>query len=144
MHEWAIARSMIYYLEKLAAEKGRRVSRVSIRVGALSGVSVEVLREALRMAEKSEKLRGARFHVGVEEMAFRCETCGRRWGSGEAREQIARELGEVEEGPAHFFPELCVAFVRCPGCGSSNISMEKCWDAWIAKVSFGRGEGWST
>jgi hydrogenase nickel incorporation protein HypA/HybF len=87
---------------------------------------------ALRLLMTGPVLGGARVHVRVKKATFTCRKCNSEWGMAEAQKQLAK----VPEGlrvmepdsrelPLHFLPFLYPAFIRCPKCGSSDISSKE-------------------
>ncbi len=124
MHEWAIAEGVVSAVSKLAEERGKEVMRVKIVVGELSGYEIEVLDTALKSLSIDTPLRKARFEIVVEPTQFKCNFCGFEWGMPEVRGQLAEIFGsENAETPMHYIPELAVAFLKCPKCGSPDFTI---------------------
>lgn len=99
MHELSIAQSIVDSArEQAAAHDGRRVLRIGVRVGEISGVAVEALEFCFAMTVKDTEFDGAALEVEKVAVRYRCRQCG------------------VEFHPREFLAE-------CPSCGSAAASM---------------------
>ncbi len=117
MHELSIAMALVEQVEAVVRErKAAGVAKVSVTVGALSGVDSEALREAFPLAAEGSVVAGADLVIEGVEAAVRCRGCGKRsrpeppficcgeCGSGEVDLEAGRELYihaidiDVEEG----------------------------------------------
>ncbi len=99
MHELSIAQSIADSArEQAAAHGGRRVLRIGVRVGELSGVAVDALQFCFGMTVQGTDLDGAALETEAIPVRYRCPQC-------------AHEFHPVE-----FLP-------RCPGCGGDGSSM---------------------
>jgi hydrogenase nickel incorporation protein HypA/HybF len=99
MHELSIAQALVEQVEAVAAkEQASRVARVSIVVGALSGVDPEALRAAFPLVAEGTVAGGA--ELEIEQVAARvsCRVCGR-------------------ESAAEGF------FMVCGACGSKDVEL---------------------
>jgi len=77
VHEAAIAQSLLEIVKEQALLHGaRRVSRVRVRVGALSGVVPEALTFAFEAMSKGGIAEGAVLEVEEVPSRIRCEDCG--------------------------------------------------------------------
>lgn len=116
MHESAIALAIAREAGKLAGSLETRPRLVEVVVGELQNLDLEVLGEYLRMY-LADTLPGVEYQVKTEPPLLRCEQCGYEWRldleslSPEAREAI------------HFLPEALHAYVKCPRCGSRDVSL---------------------
>src|SRR5512139_4044981 len=99
MHELSIAQSIVDSArEHAAAHGGRRVLRVGVRVGEISGVAVDALEFCFGMTVKDTDLDGAALDFERVPVRYRCGGC-------------AHEFHPVE-----FLAE-------CPACGHSGSTM---------------------
>jgi hydrogenase nickel incorporation protein HypA/HybF len=114
MHELSLANRLVQVAEESAREAGAaRVTAVTLRVGDLSGVSVEALRFAYDVAAAGTMLEGSRLEVRtvavtvycprcerVAELAsvqnFRCPACDTPTGDVRAGRELEIESLEVE------------------------------------------------
>ncbi len=91
MHEVAIAQGLLEIVKEQAAlYRAQKVTKVKVKVGALTGVLPEALRFAFEALSRGEVTEGAVLEVEVMPVKVRCESCG------------------VMEG---------VPFLLCPNCG---------------------------
>ncbi len=99
MHELSIAQSIADAAREHAARNGaRRVLRIGVRVGEISGVAADALRFCFEMTVKHTDLDGAVLDLEPVPVGYRCASC-------------AHEFHPVE-----FLGE-------CPACGTSGASM---------------------
>lgn len=76
MHEFSIARSLITQCERIATENGcSRLSRVKVKIGALSGVETELLNGAFRELSRETVADGATLSIETGKIVFRCGSC---------------------------------------------------------------------
>jgi len=76
MHELSIAQSIVDAAREQAAAHGsRRVLRVGVRVGELSGVAVDALQFCFGMTVKDTELDGAVLETEAVAVRFRCGAC---------------------------------------------------------------------
>lgn len=96
MHELSIAQSLLEILEQEAKARGAaKVTRVKLRIGALSGVVREALEFAFEVASGGTVAEGASLEIEEVPVRIRCPRCG-------VLEQ---------EGP----------FLVCPRCGEVGV-----------------------
>jgi len=142
LHELSIAQNIVdAALEEADKAGAEKVLSIEIKVGELMQVEVDVLREALGLLMKGKRLEGASVKLDLVRASFSCSKCGETWGMEEARRQLAgvpdelrvREPDSVEL-PLHFLPQLYPAFLRCPRCGSSDVSVTAGEDIWLRRV----------
>jgi hydrogenase nickel incorporation protein HypA/HybF len=99
MHELSIAQSIVDSAREHAAlNGGRRVLRIGVRVGEVSGVAVEALEFCFGMTVKGTDLDGALLDLEAVPVRYRCGSCGH------------------EFRPVEFLAD-------CPACGSTGSSM---------------------
>jgi hydrogenase nickel incorporation protein HypA/HybF len=99
MHELSIAQSIVDSArEQAAAHGGKRVLRIGVRVGEISGVAVEALEFCFGMTVKDTDLDGAALELERIPVRYRCGACGH------------------EFQPVEFLAD-------CPSCGSAGAAM---------------------
>jgi len=99
MHELSIAQSIVDSArEHAAAHGGRRVLRIGVRVGEISGVAVESLEFCFGMTVKDTDLDGATLDLEPVPIRYRCASC------------------RHEFRPVEFLAD-------CPACGSVGADM---------------------
>lgn len=142
MHELGIARGIVDSAEA-EAEKARakKVVSVEVEVGELMQLDVPALEGALKSLMRGPTLEDAQIQVRLAGASFTCRRCGEEWGMGEARRQLAAVPDDLKvkepdslELPLHFLPYLYPAFVKCPACGSSDVSVSGGEDVKIARL----------
>jgi hydrogenase nickel incorporation protein HypA/HybF len=74
MHELGITRNIVAIVGDAA--KGRRVSRVTLEVGKLSGVMADAIAFCFDMVARDTELDGATLEINEIEGHARCLTCG--------------------------------------------------------------------
>lgn len=132
MHELSLAQNVVdQVLAEAEARGATKVDELEIGVGELMQIDRRAFSQALKVLMAGPELEGARVRVRLEKAAFSCKRCGRRWGMAE----VSKQLSQVPDGilvrepedkalPLHFLPYLYPAFVKCPACGSSDITAE--------------------
>ena len=77
MHELSLCRSLIRQASRVAAEHGAPgIRRVCVRIGPLSGVEVELMREAFPLASRDTPAEGARLEIATSPVRVHCPRCG--------------------------------------------------------------------
>jgi hydrogenase nickel incorporation protein HypA/HybF len=74
MHELAITQNIVAIVEEAA--KGRRVRRVTLEIGALSGVMSEAIAFCFDVVTAGTALEGASLEIEEIEGRARCDACG--------------------------------------------------------------------
>jgi hydrogenase nickel incorporation protein HypA/HybF len=74
MHELGIARNIVAIVGDAA--QGRRVRRVTLELGKLSGVMAEAILFCFAAAAEGTALQGARLEIRQIEGRARCDDCG--------------------------------------------------------------------
>jgi hydrogenase nickel incorporation protein HypA/HybF len=96
MHEVGIIRNLIDMVEAEARSQGAaRVTKVSLRLGEVAGVSREALELAFEAMKKATLAAGAKLEVKTIRLRAQCDGCG-----------------EVKCSAAHFN-------LLCPHCGDA-------------------------
>jgi len=124
-----IAQNIVDTVLSEAEKKGaKRITEISVDVGQLMQLDRDALAFGLKLLMRGPTLRGARVRVRVRKASFSCRRCNSEWGMAEAQKQLAEvpdalrvREPDSKELPLHFLPYLYPAFIRCPGCGSSDI-----------------------
>jgi hydrogenase nickel incorporation protein HypA/HybF len=99
VHELSIAQSIVDSAREHAVKNGgRRVLRIGVRVGEISGVAVEALEFCFGMTVKGTDLDGAVLDLERVPVSYRCGSC------------------RHEFHPVEFLAD-------CPACGSTGSSM---------------------
>ena len=74
----SVAQNLLGLLEEEARRRGaRRITRVRLRIGELSGIEPELLDTAFRYLSPGTLAEGARLDLQVEPLIGRCESCGK-------------------------------------------------------------------
>jgi hydrogenase nickel incorporation protein HypA/HybF len=142
LHELGIAQSIVdAAVDEADKAKAKRVISVDVEVGELMQLDVKALEGALKLLMTGPKLEDAEVEVRVINASFSCRRCGKEWGMGETKRQLAavpddlriREPDSVEL-PLHFLPHLYPSFVKCPSCGSSDTSATRGEDIHVTRV----------
>lgn len=77
MHELAVCQALIAQVEQVAAKEGAiRVTAVTLRVGPLSGVEPQLLKDAWPMASTGSVAQGAGLRVETMPVRVQCLACG--------------------------------------------------------------------
>lgn len=99
MHEYGIAQSLIESCEKHARENSaKKVTKVVVKIGILSGVEPHLLREAYEMFRLGTVCGDAELVLNLQKVKVHCNVCGHE--------------AELEKNE----------FV-CPKCGSFDINV---------------------
>ena len=130
MHELSIAQSIIDYAVAEAEEKkAKRVREIQIEVGELMQVDLNSLKALVKVLLADPRLNGCKVGWRKVSAHFLCRKCGRSWGMHEAKRQLQGTVDTLlvrepdsKELPLHFFPGLYTSFLRCPRCGSADLS----------------------
>lgn len=80
MHELGITRNIVAIVADHA--KGRKVTRVAVDVGRLSGVTSEAIRFSFDVVTQGTPLEGAHLEVRDIDGRARCRTCGTEFDVG--------------------------------------------------------------
>lgn len=76
MHEFSICRGLLDQVDRIAAAHGaRRVARVTLRIGPLSGVETALLERAFAAARAGTVAATAELDIETAEVRVRCRAC---------------------------------------------------------------------
>lgn len=77
MHELAICQSLMQQVETIAErEQARRIISITLRIGPLSGVESELLRQAFPVASAGTVAEQALLEIESQPVRIRCDQCG--------------------------------------------------------------------
>lgn len=128
MHEWALAEAVVSAAQDVMRREGlRELSKVWVAVGELQQVDLEIFKFALSQL-KRPILGDVEFLVESVPAEFRCRICSREWFF--RSEKVDEDAAEA----IHFIPEAAHAYVRCPGCGSSDFEVVGGRGVWLKCV----------
>ncbi len=116
VHEWALAESILLYIENQGV---RRARRVVVKIGVLQSIDREILEFALREISRERGLEINEFTILEEEPLLKCNRCGFQWSIDPSK--ISEDIREA----IHFLPESIYAYFRCPNCGSIDFEIVK-------------------
>jgi hydrogenase nickel incorporation protein HypA/HybF len=123
MHELSIASAIVDTALRHAA--GRRVTQVSLQVGALRQVVPDSLRFYFEIVARDTACDGARLELEPITAWLRCPTCGHEWDPAppavESGASTAARLGYASLGHEALEPML-PAF-RCPACERADTEV---------------------
>jgi len=130
MHEWKLASGVVSSLLDYARSRdGVRIISATVKVGTLSMIDPQIMKEALATISKEAGMGDIEFRVERAETHFTCMKCGTDWTFRDVEEDlranvpddllISDESGD-KDMPMHYFPELVHAWMRCPKCGSRD------------------------
>ena len=76
MHELSVCLSLLREVERIAREnKARRVTKIAVTVGPLSGVEPDLLRNAYPLAVAGTLAEAAELVIDVSDIVVRCSVC---------------------------------------------------------------------
>ncbi len=76
MHELAICQSLMQQVETIAArEQARRITSITLRIGPLSGVEAELLRQAFPVASAGTHAENAKLEIEPQPVRIHCNQC---------------------------------------------------------------------
>ena len=121
MHEWSLAYAVIGTTLDYCRKKRAKKARVSILVGELQQIEMEIFKFALDEIISAHSECVISYSVRVEKAAFKCRACGKEWSFNKKDEKLSKESAEF----VHFVPDVIHAFTRCPACGSPDFEITK-------------------
>lgn len=99
MHEYSIVQSLLDMCEEHAkANDASKVTKVTVKIGKLSGVEPHLLQTAFDTFKEKTVCDGAEFDMKIQGVVIECKNCF-----------VRSELGEN--------------VFKCPECGSTDISI---------------------
>jgi hydrogenase nickel incorporation protein HypA/HybF len=132
MHEWALAEAVIAAASQIVKKEGlREVKEVTIKVGQLQQVELDILQFALSQL-KPDSFKGAKFRVTRAKTELKCRVCGHTW--------LFKKQG-LDESTAeaiHFVPEVAHTYLKCPKCGSPDFEFVKGRGVWLENIKGAR------
>jgi hydrogenase nickel incorporation protein HypA/HybF len=132
MHEWALAEAVITAASEIAVkEKLKKITEVTVKVGKLQQVEVDILRFALSQL-KPANFENAKFRITRAKTRLKCRACGHAWLF---RKQ---ELDESTAQAIHFVPEVAHAYIKCPKCGSPDFEIAEGRGVWLENIKGAR------
>lgn len=128
MHEWTIAEGIVSTVLKYAENhEAKKIVKVNLKVGELSQLDVEILKDAIKMLSQGTIMEEAEIVFKIEKASFKCLNCNYTWDFDSVRKKLLEMFcGEnVEEcdNPVHYVPDLINAFIKCPKCGSPDFEI---------------------
>jgi hydrogenase nickel incorporation protein HypA/HybF len=121
MHEWALADAVVTAIRGTLGDKEPSSLRsVRILIGELQAVDREIFSFGLSTLLVPFGIAPQAIVLETEKAELACRACGRRWSLAEDS-----AVTEDQREAIHFLPEAAHAFIRCPGCGSADFSVEK-------------------
>ena len=77
MHELSVCQALVRQLEEIARrECAARITKVTVRIGPLSGVEPQLLRQAYPIASAGSAAADAELVLETQSIRVLCETCG--------------------------------------------------------------------
>jgi hydrogenase nickel incorporation protein HypA/HybF len=80
MHELSLARDLLATIERKVADSDVRVVRITVSIGAATGIVPESLRFAFRVLCEKTRAEGAELSVTTVASRYRCANCGSVFG----------------------------------------------------------------
>jgi hydrogenase nickel incorporation protein HypA/HybF len=100
-----------------------------LKVGELQRIEMEVFRQGLSIHLEERPYGLDVFHFESDPASFECNRCGRQWLL-----ESVESLDEDELEAIHFLPEAAHVYMRCPGCGSPDFTLQAGRGVRIASV----------
>lgn len=116
VHEWALAESIILYLQNNGVRKARKLV---VKIGLLQSIDKEILSFALAELSKENSISIENIEILEEEPLLKCNRCGFEWSIN-----VSSMSGEIKES-IHFLPESIYAYYKCPRCNSIDYEILK-------------------
>jgi len=123
MHEWSVAEAVIRTVQDWADGRKVKIKRVVLGIPAVSFLDSDLLKEAFDTLKRDSILEDATLIVRFKSPTFHCNSCNRDFSLDDVKDQLDKVRAEFgEDYPMHLIPALAPAFIRCPYCGSHDIS----------------------
>ncbi|MCX5806569.1 MAG: hydrogenase nickel incorporation protein HypA [Proteobacteria bacterium] len=133
MHEWALAESVICSIsDEIKKNKLSRISRVTVKIGELQQIDIEIFRFALEnvLATYETTVDQECIILEKELSTLKCNVCENEWSFGENIKKMQADEAEA----IHFIPEIAHTYMRCPVCGSPDFNIKKGRGVWIESI----------
>jgi hydrogenase nickel incorporation protein HypA/HybF len=128
MHEWSLAEAVVAAASQIAEKEGiKEVKEVTVKVGELQQVELDILRFALSQL-KPASFKDAKFRVTRAKTGLKCRACGHAWLFKK------QELEESTAEAIHFVPEVAHAYIKCPKCGSPDFEIAEGRGVWLESI----------
>lgn len=99
MHEYSIVESLLDLCEKEAKNAGAtEVKRIVVKIGVLSGVEPDLLKDAYSVFSETSFAKGAELEIMLQNVIIECRACGAK-----------SELKELD--------------YKCPECGKEDFAI---------------------
>jgi hydrogenase nickel incorporation protein HypA/HybF len=132
MHEWALAESIFNLCNKLAQEKKlSKIEFVSIKVGEIQQIDLEIFDFALKEISKGTILENVKIKYNIHPAILHCNSCDYKWAYKESFDS----LSEDEKEAIHFIPETIHVYIHCPNCKSADFEIEEGRGVWVEDIS---------
>ena len=132
MHEWALAEAVISATSQIVKEEElKEVTEVTIKLGELQQVELDILRFALSQL-KPASFKNAKFRITRAKTELKCRACGHVW---------LFKKQELDKGTAeaiHFVPEVAHTYIKCPKCGSPDFEIIEGRGVWLENIKGAR------
>jgi hydrogenase nickel incorporation protein HypA/HybF len=132
MHEWALAEAVIAAASQIAKkEQLKKVTKVTIKVGELQQVELNILKFALSQL-KPTSFQNAKFRITRAKTTLKCRVCGHTW-------LFEKQLLDKSTAEAiHFVPEVAHTYIKCPKCGSPDFEITEGRGVWLENIKGAR------
>ena len=128
MHEWALAEAVIAAASQIAKkEQLKEIAEVTIKVGELQQVELDILRFALSQL-KPASFKNAKFRIMRTNTQLKCRVCGHAWLF--TKQKLNRSTAEA----IHFVPEVAHTYLKCPKCGSPDFEITEGRGVWLESI----------
>ena len=132
MHEWALAEAVITAASQIAKkEQLKEIAEVTIKVGELQQVELDILRFALSQL-KPAGFQNAKFRVTKAKTQLKCRVCGHTWLF--TKQKLDKNTAEA----IHFVPEVAHTYIKCPKCGSPDFEITEGRGIWLENIKGAR------
>ncbi len=105
-------------MEYQKENKIKDVSGVTVRLGELQQIDMEIFEFSLKEIAGLEKMK-LDIKIETEKALLRCMVCGNEWDISGA----PKGIGEDEAEFIHFVPDVAHVYLRCPGCKSPDFEI---------------------
>lgn len=128
MHEWALAEAVITAATQIAAkEKLKEVTEVTVKVGELQQVELDILKFAFQQL-KPANFKNAKFRITRAKTTLHCRACGNTWLF--KKQKLDKSTAEA----IHFVPEAAHTYIKCPKCGSPDFEITEGRGVWLKNI----------